>query len=177
MKATKALKRLAEIETLLTKVVERYAANGESTQKVLQEAKNAVLRAKEAVSLQASSRKSSKAATRTEGRHERSQSPEKIIETPISASKPAKPRRRLSAAGKAAIVAALKRRWAIKRAEASKTKPAVRKTVSRHAAVKKVSATKTAAKKTRPKAAAATITTESTPPPAAPKTVTAAVSS
>ena len=35
-----------------------------------------------------------------------------------------KPKRKLSAAGKAAIVAALKKRWAAKRAEAAKAEPA-----------------------------------------------------
>jgi len=45
----------------------------------------------------------------------------------------AKPKRKLSKAGKAAIVAALKKRWAAKKAEAAKAKPAAAK----KAAVKK----------------------------------------
>lgn len=38
-----------------------------------------------------------------------------------------KPKRKLSKAGKAAIVAALKKRWAAKKAEATKSKPVVAK--------------------------------------------------
>jgi hypothetical protein len=55
-----------------------------------------------------------------------------------------KRKRRLSAAGKAAIVAALKKRWAAKRAAAVKAKPAV---------AKKSTAKKAARKKTAPKKA------------------------
>ena len=41
----------------------------------------------------------------------------------------AKPKRKLSRAGRAAIIAATKRRWALKRAEAAKAKPAAKKSV------------------------------------------------
>ena len=51
---------------------------------------------------------------------------------------PSKPKRKLSAAGKAAIVAATKARWDRVRAEAAKTKPAMGK----KAAVKKAAAKK-----------------------------------
>jgi hypothetical protein len=74
-----------------------------------------------------------------------------------------KPKRKLSAAGKAAIVAALKKRWAAKRAEAAKAQqaPAAKKTAAKKAAAKraKKAVKKVAAK--RPQKAAAT-------PPAVP---------
>ena len=61
---------------------------------------------------------------------------------PPAAMAPVKAKRTLSKAGRAAIVAALKKRWAAKKA-ASKAKP-----VARKSAVKKTAATKAAAKKT-----------------------------
>ncbi|MGD0777487.1 MAG: hypothetical protein ABSC05_32235 [Candidatus Solibacter sp.] len=71
-------------------------------------------------------------------------------ESPAPATtKPSKPKRKLSKAGKAAIVAALKKRWAAKKAEAAKSRPtAARKAAPKKAAVKKVVAKKAAAKKT-----------------------------
>src|SRR5579863_1699815 len=54
MKANKALKRLAKIEALVSNVAARYSASEPHTQEVLQDAKAAVARAREAV--QASSR-------------------------------------------------------------------------------------------------------------------------
>jgi len=54
MKANKALKRLAKIEASMSNVAARYSASEPHTQEVLQEAKAAVARAREAV--QASSR-------------------------------------------------------------------------------------------------------------------------
>jgi hypothetical protein len=56
MKAIKALKRLTKAEALLSNVIERYAASGHSIQEVLQNAKASVIRAKDAVGLQASHR-------------------------------------------------------------------------------------------------------------------------
>jgi hypothetical protein len=50
---------------------------------------------------------------------------------------PAKPKRKLSKAGRANIVAALKKRWAAKKAAAAKAKPAARKTAVKKAAAKK----------------------------------------
>ena len=58
MKAIKALKRLTKAEALLSNVIDRYAASGHSIQEVLQNAKASVIRAKDAVGLQASPRKS-----------------------------------------------------------------------------------------------------------------------
>ena len=71
---------------------------------------------------------------------------------------PAKPKRKLSKAGRAAIVAALRKRWAAKKAEAAKSKPAAaKKAATKRAAVRKVAAKKVAAKKaaTTPTPAAA----------------------
>jgi hypothetical protein len=60
-----------------------------------------------------------------------------------------KPKRKLSKAGRAAIVAALKKRWAAKQVAAVKAAPAVaKKAVVKKAAVKKTAAKKAAAKKT-----------------------------
>jgi hypothetical protein len=67
-----------------------------------------------------------------------------------------KPKRKLSKAGKAAIVAALKNRWAAKKAEAAKSKPAAaKKAAVKKAVTKKVAVKKTAAKKTAPATQAA----------------------
>jgi hypothetical protein len=66
MKATKALKRLTHVEDLMTDVMERYSAGAPDIQQNLLDAKAAVSRAKEAVSLQSSSETTSarkKAAT------------------------------------------------------------------------------------------------------------------
>jgi hypothetical protein len=60
-----------------------------------------------------------------------------------------KAKRKLSKAGKAAIVAALKKRWAAKKVGTAKARPAVaKKSAAKKPAVKKVVAKKTAAKKT-----------------------------
>lgn len=55
MKANKALKRLAKIESLMSVVAERYSVSAPHLRKVLKDAADAVARAKQAVSLQASS--------------------------------------------------------------------------------------------------------------------------
>ena len=62
MKANKALKRLSKIETLMSVVSERYSAGESHIREMLQDAKAAVARVKEAVSLQASSVKAKKSA-------------------------------------------------------------------------------------------------------------------
>jgi hypothetical protein len=67
MKANKALKRLTHVEDLMSDVLERYSSSAPDIREKLQDARVAVIRAKEAVSLQASSEKTSarkKAATR-----------------------------------------------------------------------------------------------------------------
>jgi hypothetical protein len=98
MKANKALKRLARIEALVSDVTERYLASAPHIQEALHDAKAAVTRAKEAVSLHASSR-----TAKT---------------PPVKHSK-----RRISEEGMKRIIAATKKRWALKRAEAAKAAP------------------------------------------------------
>ena len=56
MKANKALKRLAKIEASLSALIERYATSEKVVQELLHDAKASVLRAKKAVSSQASTR-------------------------------------------------------------------------------------------------------------------------
>jgi hypothetical protein len=69
--------------------------------------------------------------------------------------KPSKPKRKLSAAGRKAIIAATKKRWALKRAEAEKAAPkkiARKNVAAKNAAVKApAKATKKAFKKTAAK--------------------------
>jgi len=112
MKANKALKRLAKIEVFISDVAARYSAREPHIREALQDAKAAVARAKEAVSLQASSR---------------------------TAKNPAKPKRKLSAAGKKTGKKKLRRRRAHKRAAAGKAGRAAKKAApaSKKAAVKK----------------------------------------
>jgi hypothetical protein len=127
MKANKALKRLAKIEALMSAVMERYSS-APHIREVLQDAKAAVTRAKEALSLQASSGTAKNPAVK------HSKPPSKA--TP----EPSKPKRKLSAAGRQAIIAATKKRWALKRAEAATAQSAGKKAVParKKAAVKKV---------------------------------------
>jgi adenylate kinase len=145
MKAKKALKRLSKIEALLSDVTERYSAGAPNMRKVLQDAKAAVTRAKEAMSWQAS--------------FGAAKNPQ--VEHPNPASKPtpepSKPKRKLSAAGRKAIVAATKARWTRVRAESAvttkKTQPAAKKARPKKAALKKIAIKKVAAKAPTAKAA------------------------
>jgi hypothetical protein len=129
MKANKALKRLAKIEALMSDVVERYSASAPHVRELLQDAKAAVTRAKEAVSLRSSSGTAKNPAVKHSA------------PTSKATPEPSKPERKLSAAGKAAIVAALKKRWAAKRAAAKKAakaqQPPTAKKASKKAAAKK----------------------------------------
>ena len=59
MKASKALKRIAHAEELISDVMERYSATSPGIREVLHDAKTAVSRAKDAVNLAASSRTTS----------------------------------------------------------------------------------------------------------------------
>jgi hypothetical protein len=52
MKANKALKRLTKIEAVMSDVTERHSASSPHIREVLQDAKAAITRAKETVSLQ-----------------------------------------------------------------------------------------------------------------------------
>ena len=107
MKAKKALKRLAKIEALISDVTERYSS-APHIREVLQDAKAAVTRAKEAVSLQASSG----TATNPPAKHSK--------RTSKATAKPSKPQQKLSAAGRKAIAEATKKRWAAVRATKAK---------------------------------------------------------
>ena len=121
MKANKALKRLAKIEALISDVAERYSS-APHIREMLQDAQAAVTRSKEALGLQTSSGKA--------------KNPTVKHSKPPSRAKPepSKPKRRLSAAGRKAIIAATKKRWALKRAEAAKAA----RTATRKPAKKKV---------------------------------------
>ena len=144
MKANKALKRLAKIEALMSDVVERYSASAPHVRELLQDAKAAVTRAKEAVSLRSSSGTAKNPAV------------EHSAPTSKATPETSKPKRKLSAAGKAAIVAALKKRWAAKRA-ATKAHQSPAKKAAKKAPVKasRMAAKQGAAK--RAKNAAATV--------------------
>jgi hypothetical protein len=105
MKANKALKRLAKIEAWMSDVAERYSTSASHIAGVLQEAKAAVTRAKEAVGLQASSETEKKAQrVAKKAAHERSGVKKAAVRTT-----PEK---------------AAKNRPSIKRAAAKKTAPA-----------------------------------------------------
>src|ERR1035437_8030087 len=136
MKANKVLKRIAKIETLISKVTERSSASAPHIRELLRDAKAAVTRAKKAVSLQASS-------GTAKNRPVKHSEPSSKTTPELS-----KPKRKLSAAGRKAIVAATKKRWAIRAAkQEEKPEPAV---------PKKVRPKKTARMKTAVKAPPAT---------------------
>ena len=97
MKTNKALKRLAKIEALISDMTERYSS-APHIREALQDAKAAVARAKEAASLQASSGKAKNPTVK------HSQPPSK------AKPEPSRPKRKLSAAGRTAIIAATKKR-------------------------------------------------------------------
>ena len=114
MKATKAFRRLMKIESLMSDVTQRYSANA-VIRKVLQDAKVAVTRAKDAVSSQQASSGTAKSVP---------------VKHPKSTSKEtAEPKRKLTAAGRKAIGAATKKRWALKREEAAESKKGASKDV------------------------------------------------
>jgi len=133
MKANKALKRLAKIEALMSDLTERYSASSPRIRDVLQNAKAAVTRAKDAVGLQASSGTSKNPPVK----HSKA----------ISKASPdlSKPKRKLSAADRKAIIAATKKRWALKKTEAAKSTPA-KPAAPQKADVKKMAQAKAARK-------------------------------
>jgi hypothetical protein len=118
MKVNKALKRLAKIEALMSNVAARYSPSAPRTREVLQDAKAAVARAREAV--------------------------EAFFRTAKNA---AKPKRKRSAAGRKASQEEPQRR-AQKRAVAGKAGRAAKKAspARKKAAVKKAAAKAPAAK-------------------------------
>ena len=56
MKSKKAVKRLTKVEALLSNIIDRYAGNPHRVEELLDSAKKAVVRAKETVNHQASSK-------------------------------------------------------------------------------------------------------------------------
>ncbi len=91
MKAKKAVKRLTKVESLLTNVIDQYAAGEDAVRELLDSAKATVVRAKQTVSLQASS-----------------VAPKK---PPVKAQSPK--RKGLSAEGRKKLSIAAKKRWAV----------------------------------------------------------------
>jgi hypothetical protein len=126
MKAKKILKRIAKIEALMLEVTERSSGSAPHIRELLRDAKAAMNRAKKAVSMEVSSGTAKNPPAK--GPKQSSKA------TP----EPAKPKRKLSAAGRKAISDATKKRWAAKRAAEAKAAPAVAK----KATVKKVAAKK-----------------------------------
>ena len=108
MKATKALKRLGKIEASLADLIKRFSASDHKGQEFLQNAKASVIRARETFQT------SFRTAKNPQVKHG-DEPPSK------ASSEPSKPKRKLTAAGREAIIAATKKRWALKRAEAAKT--------------------------------------------------------
>jgi hypothetical protein len=139
MKANKILKRITKIESLMSKVTERFSASAPHIQELLREAKAAITRAKKAVSLQASSG----TAKNPPVKHS-----EPTLKVTPEASKP---KRKLSAAGRKAIVAATKKRWAAFHAAANQAEYAERAVPKKTARKKRAPAT--AARNTVGKAA------------------------
>jgi hypothetical protein len=134
MKANKALKRLAKIEVLMSDVIERYSASVPHIREVLQDAKAAITRAKEAVSLQASS------GTTKNPPLKHSKPPSKVAAKKRWALKRAE-------AAKAQLTTA-KTKSARKKAVVKKAAPA--RAAKKSAPVKKAAVKKATAKKTAP---------------------------
>ena len=91
MKAKKAVKRLGKVETLLTGVIDQFAASVDGVRDLLDSAKASVVRAVEAVN-----------------QHSSTAAPKK---PPAKAERPK--RRGLSAQGRKKLSIAAKKRWAI----------------------------------------------------------------
>ena len=130
MKTKKALKRLANIEALISKVTERSSASTPHIRQLLQDAKAAVIRAKEAI--QGSSRKA---------KHPPVKHPQ-----PTSKATPEPPqaKRQPSAAGRTAISEATKKRWAAKKAETNTALAITKKATAKKAVAKKAASVKAA---------------------------------
>jgi hypothetical protein len=144
MKANKVLKRLAKIEALMSDLTNRFSGSAH-LREVLQNAKAAVTQVKKAVGSQASSEpskdppmKDSQATTKA---------PPQLP----------KPKRKLSEAGRKAIIAATQKRWALKRAEEAKSslaaskKPTGNEMTPARAAKKSVPLKKATVKKAAPR--------------------------
>ena len=130
MKANKALKRLAKIEAWMSDVTDRYLARSPGIRKVLQEAKAAVARAKEAVRLQTSSKTAKKAplppSKAEASRRRRAKTKAAAAKAHRAAKQPTPPRKK-AAVKKAAVNAQIAKKSAPLRKVAKKT--AAKKTV------------------------------------------------
>jgi hypothetical protein len=91
MKAKKAVKRLTRVEALLSNVIDQYAGNGHRVKELLDSAKESVVRAKETVNQEASSKTTKKPPAKAE----------KSL------------RRGLTAEGRKRLSLAAKKRWAV----------------------------------------------------------------
>jgi hypothetical protein len=114
MKAKKALKRLAKIETLISDLTERYSKGALQIREALQDAKTAFGRVKEAVSLQASSGTVKKGAL---ARKKNAAKKPGKSSTALTASAPAPKTKRpnFSAAQREAAAERMRQRWAAKK--------------------------------------------------------------
>jgi hypothetical protein len=100
MKSKKVFKRIAKIEALISEVTERSSQSAPHVLELLRDAKAAVIRAKKALSLEASSGTAKNP-------------PAKGAKPSVKATpEPSRPKRKLSAAGRRAISEATKKRWA-----------------------------------------------------------------
>ena len=154
MKANKALNRLAKIEALISDVMERYSASTLHVRDVLQDAKAAVARAKEAVRLRASK----KSAPIKKGAKKPAAQKAVPAQTKASIKKVAVGVPIAKTAKKSAPIKKAAKRAAAKRGTPTQTKSAIRKvavkvpitkTAKKSALIKKA-ARKTPAKKTAP---------------------------
>ena len=91
MKANKALKRLAKIETLMSDVAERFSASAPHLREALKDLKAAVLSVKEAVKVQTSSAAAKKKAPKKAARAGKKAAGKKAA-APVAKAKTAKKR-------------------------------------------------------------------------------------
>lgn len=97
MKANKALKRLAKIETLMSDVAERFSASAPHLREALKDLKAAVLSVKEAVKVQASSPAAPKKAPSKKASSKKVKRARKKAVVKKAASPKAKAKKRVSA--------------------------------------------------------------------------------
>jgi hypothetical protein len=146
MKVNKALKRLTKLEAILADVTARYSSAGSSVKEALHDAKVAVSRAKQAVRADDAAKPP---IVTSPGVKQPSVKPQ-AKPLPEVAKKPV---RRISEEGLKRIVAATKKRWALKHAEAAKAAGAAKKSTAKPVAAKKASLkapSKAAVKKAAP---------------------------
>ncbi len=94
MKANKALKRLAKIETLMSDVAERFSASAPHLREALKDLKAAVLSVKEAVKVQASSAAPKKALHKKAARAQKKAVVKKAAAPQVKAAKKRTPVRK-----------------------------------------------------------------------------------